>query len=167
MHDAATRPATAEDIPTLLKLRERMLVELGSDDQERLAELATRSQAWLERAFAQGGAVGWIVERDGRVVGGLTMTLLELLPQYRSPNGRVANLLGLFVEPEERGAGLATKLVSTAVSYAREWGADVVVLHAANKARPIYERLGFAATKEMRLQFSEHDAENSPGGCCV
>jgi len=161
------RQASSADIPVLIDLRGRMLIELGSDDPQRLADLAERSAEWFERAFAEGRAVGWLAERDGEIVGGLTMTLMELLPQYRSPKGRVANILGLFVVPAERGAGLASRLVSEAIAHARDWDADLVVLHAANKARPLYERLGFKATKEMRLQFSEYDAENCDGGCCV
>lgn len=152
------RRATAEDIPALIELRERMLIELGSNDTTRLADLARRSELWLQAAFDEGRATGWIAERDGARVGGLTLTLSEALPQYRSPSGRTAGLLGLFVEPAERGAGLATLLVREAVTFAREWGADIVLLHAADKARPLYEREGFVATKEMRLQFSE-DAE--------
>lgn len=139
-----------------------MLVELGSDDRVRLADLAERSAAWLHAAFAEGRVAGWIAERDGQRVGGLTLTLNHVLPQYRSPNGRTAGILGLFVEPAERGVGLATTLVREAVAFARAWGADIVLLHAADKARPLYEREGFVATKEMRLQFSERDAE--PGG---
>lgn len=160
------RPAAAEDIPTLIHLREQMLIELGSDDERRLADLAARSEAWFRDAFADGRAVGWLAECDGELVGGLTMTLLQTLPQYRSPNGRVASILGLFVIPGSRGEGLATCLVNEAVSFAREWQADVVMLHAADKARPLYERLGFVATKEMRLQFSEAGPVPA-GGCSV
>lgn len=161
------RQAIPADIPVLLDLRERMWVELGSDDAARLDEISERSRSWLEEAFAEGRAVGWVAERDGSIVAGLTMTLMQMLPQYRSPNGQVAYILGLFVVPSERGAGLATRLVDGAVAHARQRGADVVVLHAADKARPLYERRGFKATKEMRLQFSEYDSENPGGGCCV
>lgn len=161
------RTASLEDVPALIGLRERMLIELGSDDPERLADLAERSKPWIEQAFAEDRALGWIADRDGTVVGGMMMTLTETLPQYRSPNGKVASILGLFVEPNERGAGLARTMVQLAIEHARKWGADVVLLHAANKARPLYERLGFVATKEMRLQFSEVDAANPCGECGV
>lgn len=164
---AQIRPARPEDIPTLIDLRERMLIELGSDDAGRLESLGTASRPWFERAFAEGRAVGWIAERDGTTVGGVTMTLNDGLPQYRAPNGRIASVLGLYVIPDERGAGLATRLVREAIDSAQTWGADLVTLHAADKARPIYERLGFVRTKEMRLQFSELDGGLPTGGCGV
>jgi GNAT superfamily N-acetyltransferase len=161
------RLARPDEIPVLVDLRERMLIELGSDDAARLADLRERSMPWFREAFAQGRALGWIAERHGLVVGGVTMTLNHLLPQYRSPSGNVASLLGLYVLPDVRGDGIATALVRTALDHARSWGADLVTLHAADKARPIYERLGFVQTKEMRLQFSELEAGQSPGGCGV
>jgi GNAT superfamily N-acetyltransferase len=161
------RRATPADISTLIDLRERMLIELGAADPERLSELEHRSHRWYPAAFADGRAVGWIAERDGRVVGGLSVTLTESTPQHRSPSGRVASIFGLFVHPEFRGEGTATRLVLAAVRFARDWGADLVTLHAADKARPLYERIGFVPTKEMRLQFSElqDDAALKDGGC--
>lgn len=166
MGELLINAATASDIPVLIDLRERMLLELGSNDPVRLAQLAIGSRPWLEQAFADGRATGWLAVRDGAIIGGMLLLLSHGLPQYRSPAGKAASIIGLYVVPGERGAGIATLLVSTAVDHAREWGAEVVLLHAADKARPLYERLGFIATKEMRLQFSEHDAP-APGGCCT
>jgi GNAT superfamily N-acetyltransferase len=67
----------------------------------------------------------------------------------------VAVVYGLYVDPAERGRGTAARLVAAAVSHARDVGCDLVTLHAADKARPIYERLGFAPTSEMRLELAE------------
>lgn len=157
--EALIRPAAPADIPTLVDFRERMLSEIGSDDAKRLRQLRERALEWFPQAFEDGQALGWIAEREGEVVGTLSMTLSETQPQYRSPSGRTAHVYGLYVLPAERSAGIATRLVQTAVSHACEWGADIVTLHAADKARPLYERLGFVATKEMRLQFCEQTGD--------
>jgi GNAT superfamily N-acetyltransferase len=153
------RRAEVSDAAALVRLRECMLneldAELGVRDSARLAELARRSKAWFEEHLVKGDAAGWLAEREGRVVGGVSMTVLRTQPQYRSLDGDVAMVYGLFVEESERGRGLATELVRTAVLHARESGADLVTLHAAEKARPIYERLGFAASTEMRLFLGE------------
>jgi GNAT superfamily N-acetyltransferase len=152
--DIRIRPAQPADAGTLIELRGLMLIELGADDPARLAELARVSIEWVEPAFAEGRLVGWIAERDSRVIGGASMTLTTALPQYRSLAGKVASVYGLYVVPAERGRGIATRLVSMAVSHAREQGYDLVTLHAADKARPLYERLGFVATSEMRLELA-------------
>lgn len=159
--DIIIRRAGIADVGTLVEIRGRMLIELGADDPERLAELARVSIEWSEAALADGRLAGWLAERDGTVIGGVTMTLASTQPQYRSLSGRVASVYGLYVEPPERGAGIATQLVSAAIDHARESGLDLVTLHAADKARPIYERLGFRATSEMRLE-SAAEAESAP-----
>lgn len=155
--DVLIRPATEVDAETLVELRERMLVELGHADPAMLERLRRTSLEWFARTFPVGESVGWVAERAGRPVGGLSMSLSQAQPQLRSPSGKVAAIYGLFVVPEERGAGIATQLVREAVMCARQWGAEIVTLHAADKARPLYERIGFSATKEMRLQFSESE----------
>ena len=153
--DILIRPAGPTDAGILVELRGRMLIELGADDPERLAELARVSIEWSEPALADGRLAGWIAERDGTVIGGVSMTLATTQPQYRSLSGKVASVYGLYVLPVERGQGIAGRLVSAAVEHAREQGWDLVTLHAADLARPIYERLGFAATSEMRLMLTE------------
>lgn len=156
--DILIRPAGPTEAGILVELRGRMLIELGADDPGRLAELARVSIEWSDAALADGRLAGWIAERDGLVIGGVSMTLSSTLPQYRSLAGRVASIYGLYVDPAERGQGIAARLVSAAVAYAREREWDLVTLHAADKARPIYEQLGFKPTSEMRIEL----AENAP-----
>lgn len=153
--DILIRTAGPTDAGILVELRGRMLIELGADDPELLAELARLSIEWSEPALADGRLAGWIAERDGTVIGGVSMTLTTTQPQYRSLSGKIASVYGLYVLPAERGAGVATRLVSAAVEHARELGWDLVTLHAADLARPIYERLGFTSTSEMRLVLTE------------
>jgi len=156
---AGIRRAEQADIPTLLDMRERMLIELGSDDPVRLADLRQFSTEWMLPAMAEGRAFGWLAEREGSVVGGVSVTLLSTQPQYRSPRGRIASIYGLYVLPEARGEGTATRLVREAVAAMKSEGIDLVTLHAAEKARPIYERIGFATSPEMRLFTAEWDTE--------
>lgn len=149
------RKATPEDIPALVELRGRMLLELDNNDAVRMALLAERSVAWFAEAMDEGRATGFLAEKNGAVVGGLSVNVLETQPQYRSLEGRVGVIYGLFVEPETRGLGTATRLVECAVRYCRERGIEIVTLHAAEQARPIYERAGFSESNEMRLFLGE------------
>lgn len=153
------RRAQQADIPTLLEMRELMLIELGSDDPVRLADLRQLSTEWMLPAMAEGRAFGWIAEREGCVQGGVSVTLFSTQPQYRSPGGRIASIYGLYVMPNARGEGIATRLVSEAIAAMKAEGIDLVTLHAAEKARPIYERIGFATSPEMRLFTAEWDTE--------
>jgi GNAT superfamily N-acetyltransferase len=68
-------------------------------------------------------------------VGKLFMNLLEL-------PSRVA-IYGVAVLPSARGHGIATALMSEALSRAKTLGAARALLHSSAMARPLYERMGF------------------------
>ena len=53
--------------------------------------------------------------------------------------------------PEWRRQGLARLLTQEIMSWTREQQLDRLVLHASREARPLYERLGFVLTNEMRF----------------
>jgi predicted acetyltransferase len=53
------------------------------------------------------------------------------------------------VEPEYRGRGIAKALTLECMAEAKRRGIGVVALHASNKGRPVYERLGYTSSNEM------------------
>jgi GNAT superfamily N-acetyltransferase len=78
-----------------------------------------------------------------------------LAPNQPRP-GRLASpelpyILSMYTEPRFRRRGVATLLVRTMVTWAAHRGYRRVVLHASRQGRPVYARLGFEATREMRL----------------
>jgi GNAT superfamily N-acetyltransferase len=76
--------------------------------------------------------------------------------QPRPENSRqtVPYILSMYTEPEYRGRGLAGRIVREAVRICRARGFARVALHAARRARPMYRRLGFERTWEMRRELS-------------
>jgi GNAT superfamily N-acetyltransferase len=65
--------------------------------------------------------------------------------------GRHALVVNVFTEPAWRRRGIAELLMRRLLAWAREERLDRVVLHASAEGRPLYERLGFVPTNEMRL----------------
>jgi len=49
----------------------------------------------------------------------------------------------LIVNPEQRGNGIGTILMQTAISYLQKTGVETIRLEAVEKAVPLYKRLGF------------------------
>lgn len=146
------RPATSDDALTLIAVREDMFRAMGIDDEDRIAALRRQAVPWMTEALSDGRAVGFIALEGSAVIGGVSMTLVELQPQFNVVSGRFGTVYGLYVAPEYRGRGTATRLVEHCIAHARDvWRCEMVTLHAAERARPIYERMGFVPTSEMRL----------------
>ncbi|KAA0687991.1 GNAT family N-acetyltransferase [Neorhizobium sp. P12A] len=58
----------------------------------------------------------------------------------------------VYVDPAYRRRGISRKLLAMAIEHLREIGCTTVVLHSSDAGEPLYESLGFAIAKEMRLQ---------------
>src|SRR2546422_4711140 len=57
----------------------------------------------------------------------------------------------MFTEPAHRGRGHGARIVREAIRFAEACGIPVMLLHASTFGEPIYTRLGFERTTEMRL----------------
>lgn len=64
---------------------------------------------------------------------------------------RLGYIWGVYVEPPYRGQGIGRHLTECAVSYLRDIGCTRVLLHASQFGRSLYERIGFIASDEMKL----------------
>jgi GNAT superfamily N-acetyltransferase len=106
---------------------------------------------WVRPRLEDGSYVGWIVSKEGRVVAGAGMWLMEFPPHWMDAEAKRAYLLNFYVEPGCRGHGLAYALLKTTVEDARRRGIKVVSLHASKFGKPLYERNGFVASNEMML----------------
>ena len=57
----------------------------------------------------------------------------------------------VHVDPAWRRQKIGEGLTRACIDHLREQGCSRVILHATPFGRPVYERLGFAASNEMRL----------------
>jgi GNAT superfamily N-acetyltransferase len=155
------RRATVEDAGVVARHRARMFHDMGEISDEAYDGFLAASQEWTKRGLTSGEYIGWLavpkVEPNLIVAGG-GVQLRQVPPHPCRPprdgkfaKGRHAIVLNVFTEPEWRQRGVATFVMEEILRWAREEKLDRLVLHASEKARSLYERMGFIATNEMRF----------------
>jgi GNAT superfamily N-acetyltransferase len=156
------RRATIADVGLVLHHRRRMFEDMGEEDARVLDRMVEISRPLLERGLREGFYQGWFLEdQAGRVVAGAGLISLEFQAQARHPDPRRSWIVNVFTEPAHRRRGLAERLVRTIVAWGKDAGLRSLYLHASDHGRPLYDRLGFLPTNEMRLDLtvSQGDAE--------
>jgi ribosomal protein S18 acetylase RimI-like enzyme len=146
------RSAGQADLPIIWHHRIAMFTEMGVDT-EPLIRLQTPFNEWMSACIASGEYVGLLaVTESGEVVSGAGLWLHQWFPSSVAPSGRRGYILNVYTEPEHRRHGLAKRLVQGCIDHCKALDITVVLLHASQFGRPIYESMGFIDTNEMRLQ---------------
>ena len=146
------RPATAQDLTTVLHHRKRMFEDMGYNDPQSIEEMMKVSTSFLQRSFEEEAYHGWLVESfEGDVVAGGGIIFLDFQSNPRDPQPKRAWVVNMFTEPEHRRRGLARLLMNTMLEWCRNRGMKSLYLHASTEGRPLYESLGFKPTNEMRI----------------
>jgi GNAT superfamily N-acetyltransferase len=152
------RRATPADAEVIAAHRAAMFSEMHELAAENAAALREKSGRYLREAIASGEYVGFLAspgQAPDAIVAGAGAQVRNTLPHPRTPadapHGRQAIVLNVYTDPAWRGRGAAELLMRRVIAWAGEAGMHTLVLHASDAGRPLYERLGFAATNEMRF----------------
>jgi GNAT superfamily N-acetyltransferase len=162
MDSFVIRLATTADSDIIAHHRARMFFDMGKIPPELFESFRTKSRDKVQRMLESANYIGWLATPENepeRIVAGAGVQLREVMPHPgTSPGGetavaegRHALIINVFTEPEWRRRGVATLLMKRIIEWSREQRLDRLVLHAAEEARPLYERLGFVITNEMKF----------------
>lgn len=163
MHDLlseefALRVATPDDATLIARHRAAMWRDMGRLQPDQFDAMVDATAPRLAALMREGRYHGWLLayaDRPGVVVSGVGVVLREQLP-FPVDGGRAIRfgeqglVINVYTEPAYRGRGLAERLMRALLAWCETRGLASVVLHAAEAARPLYERLGFVGTNEMR-----------------
>jgi GNAT superfamily N-acetyltransferase len=149
------RRATAADAGVLARHRADMFRDMGQLSDAQRDPLVEAARAYFATAIPDGRYVAWLAEAEGKIVAGAGLQLRELLPRpeptgtrlVRGPQGLILNV---YTERAWRRRGVAAALLGELLGWCRASGIESVVLHASADGRPLYEKLGFTPTNEMR-----------------
>ena len=152
------RRATAADAGVLARHRAEMFRDMGELPASVYDTLIDAARAYLTQAITDGRYVGWVAELDAgsrEIIGGAGLQLRELLPRADVARGRLVRgpqglIVNVYTERAWRRKGVADALMRELLQWCRGNGIESVVLHASDEGRPLYEKLGFRPTNEMR-----------------
>jgi GNAT superfamily N-acetyltransferase len=163
IHEPLIREATPNDLPEILRHRRGMYQAMGFSDANALSSMVSTSEPYLMTALANGTFRAWLaVLGDWPVAGGAV--LINPWPSHPYDlECRRATILNVYVDPDFRRKGIAHRLMQTMIDWCRKEGFAAVYLHASNDGKPLYERLGFEPTTEMRLKLREPSSQPSAG----
>lgn len=129
-----------------------MFHEMGYLDEAVLDAMTTAFRLWLRRKMEEGEYLAWLaISPDGAVAAGLGLWLMDWPPHMVGPGSRRGNILNVYTNPESRRMGLARRLMEAALDWCRANRIRALILHSSKDGRPLYEKLGFRPTNEMRL----------------
>jgi len=134
---AFVRPARPADVPSLLAMKRQLAIQENAE-----SALRATHEDWLRDGFGpQAKFAAFVAERDGAVVGMAVVSERY----YTSWAGCTLSVQDIFVEPAQRGRGIASALLSHVAAYALERGSPLVELTVRedNPARRLYRRRGF------------------------
>jgi len=147
---ATVRTATVKDLDLLVRHRRSMWAAISDISARDLDAADLVYRRWARTRMHSNRFAGFIVEVGGFPVASGCVWLMEGQPRPRREGTTAAYLLSMFTEPGHRGKGHAPRIVRAASRWAKARGISVMLLHASDFGEPVYRRLGFERTREMR-----------------
>jgi GNAT superfamily N-acetyltransferase len=146
------RPASMNDIPTIVAQRRHMYEDMGYTDTARIDAMEAEFTLWLHDHLEDGHYQNWfLLDENGEIAAGAGLWLVEWPPQMMDFSPFRGYIMNVFTEPGHRNHGHARQLVHTILDWCKQNGIHTVSLHASECGRPVYASLGFSATNEMRI----------------
>lgn len=150
------RQATGKDIDVLVAQRHAMYdaFDKYSKAEHKIGDISYRK--WTLDLMKKKLFTGFIAFHGKEPVGGGCIWLRENQPRPGVPARRLPYLLSMYTKPEYRGQGIASRIVRRAVRWSNEQGFALMSLHASKMGRPVYRRLRWERTWEMRKKLKAY-----------
>ena len=112
----------------------------------------SKIQQYLDEARRSLGYQAFVAQVNDQIVGSVgCQRFAGLYPNILKASYRQDGYIwGVYVEPDFRSQGIATRLTDQALAYLHSIECTHAVLNASPSGRPVYSRLGFADSNVMR-----------------
>lgn len=142
--------ATADDLPEIVRMKLLMFAESGHADLlvENASEVVL---ADYQRLYTASITRHFLAKSGATIVGCAGAFLKEDIPFRYFKTSRYGFIGDVYINPANRGSGIASRLSADALAWLRSQNIGMVRLLASDAGRPIYSRLGFTSSDEMVL----------------
>ncbi len=147
------RECAREEWPQFASHVRAMWQDIGAAEHQIKPRWQEEILQFMEIAAETGHFRGYAAVQNGQIVGSAGGQLFAgLSPALLTADFRqIGYIWGVYVRPEWRGLGIAQALTQSLVDYLQSLGCSQVRLHASPAGRPVYEKLGFLPSTEMRI----------------
>jgi ribosomal protein S18 acetylase RimI-like enzyme len=135
------RRAKEKDIPVLVELRKKQLVDEGSAPTSNIDE---QLYDYFLKNLSDDSFISWVAEANEKIIATSGICFYHLPPSFSNPTGKNAYVTNMYTKNEYRCQGIASKLLEFVVNEAHKRDYKIVRLHASNQAKSIYIRFGFS-----------------------
>lgn len=147
------RRATPADAALITHQRHAMFAEVRPKTESALLDMMdVNFLPWVRTKLENGTYLSWFyINEAAEVIAGAGLWLMEWPPHMFDVNPVRGYILNVYTEPNYRGRGLARTLTQECIDYCRAQSIKMVTLHASQFGKPIYDKMGFEESNEMRM----------------
>jgi ribosomal protein S18 acetylase RimI-like enzyme len=145
------RQVRIDDISKLVQLRRIMFEAMGYLDIIQLNAMEKAANEYFASAIPSKEFYGWIAETSEKkavAAGGLCIDKHPPLPNNLS--GKIGYIMNLVTLPSYQRQGIANRILKEIIKSMQEMGIHTLSLHATEVGKPLYQKLGFKDSNEMR-----------------
>ena len=147
----ATTIAPTDNDALLASFYHRHWLDMGLPPEDALPDWQAQALAFIAQARARRAFAGFLASDAGHPVGSACCHIVErAYPAFRRADAPILGYVwGVYVHPGHRGAGIGARLVRACLDHLVAQGCGRALLHAGDRSRPLYQRLGFQPTDEL------------------
>ena len=135
--------ANVNDIEELVRLRiAYMIDDFGSITDYEKECMEKQLPDYFKRRLGK-ELIAFVARAEVRLVAAAYLLIIEKPANPFLPNGLDSEVLSVYTEPEYRGKGICSTLMTNMIEYSKEHGLSRIDLVATSEGYPIYKKLGF------------------------
>ncbi len=149
MEAVEIRPARTEEFNAVADLRWRWELESGESPTIARSAFVDGFADWAARHTDSHRCI--VASRSGTAIGMAWLAVVTRVPTPDAMIRKTGDLQSVYLIPEERTAGLGSRLVAAALEEARALGLYKVTVQSTTRAIPVYARNGFSTSPKVLI----------------